>query len=66
MNTSESKRINARIVNVDMKTAYNIYINKYADKYMFMKAGECLTNKDDFVRTAKSFKTFAKYLFKRG
>lgn len=34
-------------------------------KYMFMKAGECLTNKDDFVRTAKSFKTFAKYLFKR-
>lgn len=35
-------------------------------KYMFMKAGECLTNKDDFVRTAKSFKTFAKYLFKRG
>lgn len=35
-------------------------------KYMFMKAGECLTNKDDLVRTAKSFKTFAKYLFKRG
>lgn len=35
-------------------------------KYMFMKAGECLTSKDDFVRTAKSFKTFAKYLFKRG
>ena len=35
-------------------------------KYMFMKAGECLTNKDDFVRTFKSFKTFAKYLFKRG
>lgn len=38
MNTAESKRINARIVNVDMKTAYNVYINKYADKYMFMKA----------------------------
>ncbi len=35
-------------------------------KYIFMKAGECLTNKDDFVRTFKSFKTFAKYLFKRG
>ena len=35
-------------------------------KYMFMKAGECLTNKDDFVRTFKSFKTFAKYLFKKG
>lgn len=34
-------------------------------KYILMKAGECLTNKDDFVRTAKSFKTFAKYLFKR-
>ncbi len=34
-------------------------------RYMFLKAGECLTNKDDFVRTAKSFKTFAKYLFKR-
>ena len=34
-------------------------------KYMFMKAGECLTNKNDFVRTAKSFKTFAKYLFKK-
>jgi radical SAM superfamily enzyme YgiQ (UPF0313 family) len=34
--------------------------------YCLMKAGECLTNKDDFVRTAKSFKTFAKYLFKRG
>lgn len=32
-------------------------------KYMLMKAGECLTNKDDFVRTMKSFKTFAKYLF---
>ena len=35
-------------------------------KYVVMKAGECLTNKDDFIRTAKSFKTFAKYLFKRG
>lgn len=33
--------------------------------YCLMKAGECLTNKDDFVRTAKSFKTFAKYLFKK-
>lgn len=34
-------------------------------KYVLMKAGECLTNKDDLVRTLKSFKTFAKYLFKR-
>lgn len=32
--------------------------------YMFMKFIECLTNRDDFVRTAKSFKTFAKYLFR--
>lgn len=35
-------------------------------QYMLMKAGECLTNRDDLVRTAKSFKTFARYLFKRG
>lgn len=35
-------------------------------KYILMKAGECLTNIDDFVRTLKSFKTFAKYLFKKG
>lgn len=34
--------------------------------YMLMKAGECLTNKDDFVRTLKAFKTFTKYLFARG
>ncbi len=34
-------------------------------KYILMKVGECLTNKEDLVRTAKSFKTFAKYLFKR-
>jgi len=34
-------------------------------KYMFMKLGECLTNKDDFVRTVKSFMTFKKYLFKK-
>jgi Fe-S oxidoreductase len=33
--------------------------------YMFMKAGECLTNKDDFVRTLKSFKIFKKYLLKK-
>lgn len=32
--------------------------------YMFMKLGECLTSKDDFVRTFKSFMTFKKYLFK--
>ncbi|GFI26136.1 anaerobic magnesium-protoporphyrin IX monomethyl ester cyclase [Lachnospiraceae bacterium] len=35
-------------------------------KYVLMKAVECLTDKDDFIRTVKSFKTFAKYLFKRG
>lgn len=34
-------------------------------KYMFMKLGECLTNKDDFVRTLKAFGTFKKYLFKK-
>ena len=34
--------------------------------YMLMKAGECLTNKDDFVRTLKAFKTFIKYLLARG
>ncbi len=33
--------------------------------YMFMKLGECLTNKEDFVRTFKSFNTFKKYLFKK-
>lgn len=32
--------------------------------YMFMKLGECLTSKDDFVRTFKSFMTFKNYLFK--
>ena len=32
-------------------------------KYILMKMGECLTDKDDFTRTIKSFKTFAKYLF---
>ncbi len=34
-------------------------------KYMFMKAGECLTSWDDFRRTLKAFGTFRKYLFKR-
>lgn len=34
-------------------------------KYMFMKLGECLTNKDDFVRTFKSFMTFKNYLLKK-
>jgi len=34
-------------------------------KYIFMKLGECLTSKDDLVRTAKSFKTFKKYLLKK-
>ena len=32
--------------------------------YILMKAGECLTSKEDLIKTAKSFKTFAKYLFK--
>ena len=30
--------------------------------YCFMKAKECLTSKEDFIRTAKSFKIFAKHL----
>lgn len=34
--------------------------------YMLMKAGECLTSKEDFVRTFKAFKTFKNYLFKKG
>jgi radical SAM superfamily enzyme YgiQ (UPF0313 family) len=34
-------------------------------KYMLMKAGECLTNWDDFRRTLKAFVTFRKYLFKK-
>ena len=34
--------------------------------YIFMKVGECLTSKDDLVKTVKAFKTFAKYLFKKG
>ncbi len=34
-------------------------------KYMFMKLGEVLTSKDDFVRTFKSFMTFKNYLFKK-
>lgn len=34
--------------------------------YIFMKLGQCLTNKDDAVRTMKAFGTFRKYLFKRG
>lgn len=33
--------------------------------YIFMKAGECLTSKDDMVKTVKSFRIFAKYLFKK-
>lgn len=33
--------------------------------YILMKAGECLTSKEDLVRTVKSFNTFRKYLFKR-
>jgi len=33
-------------------------------KYMLMKLGECLASKDDLVRTAKSFKTFKKYLLR--
>lgn len=33
--------------------------------YMFMKLGECLTSKDDLVRTFKAFGTFKKYLLKK-
>lgn len=33
--------------------------------YCFMKLGECLTSKDDFVRTFKAFGTFKKYLLKK-
>lgn len=35
-------------------------------RYILMKAGQCLTSKEDFVRTFKAFKTFKKYLFKKG
>lgn len=34
-------------------------------QYCLMKAGECLTSKDDLVRTVKSFNTFKKYLLKK-
>lgn len=34
-------------------------------RYIFMKVGECLTSREDFVKTVKAFKTFAKYLFRR-
>lgn len=34
-------------------------------KYILMKLGECLTSKDDFIRTVKSFKTFRKYLLRK-
>ncbi len=34
-------------------------------KYCLMKLGECLTSKDDFVRTFKAFGTFRKYLLKK-
>lgn len=33
--------------------------------YMFMKLGECMTSKDDLVRTFKAFGTFKKYLLKK-
>lgn len=33
--------------------------------YMLMKLGECLTSKEDFIRTWKAFGTFRKYLFKK-
>lgn len=35
-------------------------------KYLMYKAGQCLTSKEDLVRTFKAFKTFRKYLFKKG
>lgn len=34
-------------------------------KYIFMKLGECITSKEDAIRTFKSFGTFKKYLFKK-
>ncbi|HBT86433.1 MAG TPA: hypothetical protein DEB12_11085 [Porphyromonadaceae bacterium] len=33
-------------------------------RYILMKLGQCLTSKDDLVRTLKAFGTFKKYLFK--
>lgn len=33
-------------------------------KYILMKVGECLTSKEDLVRTCKAFKVFVKHLFK--
>jgi radical SAM superfamily enzyme YgiQ (UPF0313 family) len=33
--------------------------------YLFMKLGQCLTNKEDAIRTFKAFNTFKKYLFRR-
>jgi len=33
-------------------------------KYLFYKGIQCLTNKEDFVRTLKAFKTFKKHLLK--
>lgn len=35
-------------------------------KYLLMKLGQCLTSKEDAIRTLKAFGTFKKYLFKRG
>lgn len=35
-------------------------------RYLFMKLFECLTSRDDFVRTVKAFRTFKKYLFTKG
>ncbi len=34
-------------------------------KYLFMKLGQVLTNKEDARRTIKAFRTFRKYLFKK-
>lgn len=33
--------------------------------YIFMKLGQCLTNKDDAIRITKAFSTFRRYLFNR-
>ena len=35
-------------------------------KYLFMKLEQCLTNKEDAVRTFKALGTFRKYLWKQG
>lgn len=35
-------------------------------RYIFMKLGQCLTSKEDLIRTTKAFGTFKNYLLTRG